>query len=319
MPNEIVMPRLSEGMTEAYIISWEKKAGDQVEPGEILAILETDGQQIKLPSFVSGTLKIILCEAGAKIPVGVVIALMGIKHGDQPGADIQPILKVEPEPERTAITQQICQAWQSAPHFAVSVHIEMEAVESLCRAFREEGVRISANDFIIKACVAALLKFPQVNSSYSDKGSIRHRRINIGIALSLQHGAVTPVLRECNGKSIHEIAREIRILMERARKGILEPHETTGGTFTVANLGMYGVDAFLTIVRSPEAAVLALGAIRNAPIVVEGKVIPGRLMTATLSSDHRLLDGADAGLFMAELRRVLEHPTPVLFNDSDAK
>ena len=215
---------------------------------------------------------------------------------------------------RGDLTRKICDTWQSAPHFAVTVHVDMEGVEALCRTFRDDGVRITVNDFILKGCVAALLKFPQMNSSLTEQGVIRHRRINIGIALSLQHGAVTPVLRECSGKSLHDLARESRVLMDRARKGGLTPEETKGGTFTVANLGMYGVDEYLTIVRAPEAAVLAIGAVRNAPIVADGRVVAGRLMTATLSADHRLLDGADAGLFMAELRRLLEHPAPLLHN-----
>ena len=195
---------------------------------------------------------------------------------------------------------------------AVTVHIDMEAVENLCQSFREDGVRITANDFIIRACVAALSKFPQVNSSLAGDEAVRHRSINIGMVLSLKRGAATPVLKECGRKSLRELARESRLLMEQARKGKLSPHETMGGTFTVANLGMYGIDEYQTVVRSGEAAVLALGAIRNAPLVTNGRVVPGRVMTATLCADHRLLDGADAGLFMAELRRLLEHPEPLL-------
>ncbi len=314
MFNEIVMPKLSEKMTEGSIISWEKVSGDQVEPGEILAVVETDGQQMTLPSFGSGFLGQLLVKPGDTVPVGTVIARMERSRGDRLEDKNRNIRKTPMEPEHAAPTPHQCNALHSSPHFAVSVHIEMEGVESLCRTFREDGVRITVNDFIIKASVVALLKFPQVNSSLGEQGAIRHSHINIGIALSLQHGAVTPVLRECSEKSLHDLARESRNLMERARKGTLTPLETTGGTFTVANLGMYGVDEYVTIVRHPEAAVLAVGAVRNAPIVAEGRVIPGRLMTATLSADHRLLDGADAGLFMAELRRLLEHPSPVLFN-----
>lgn len=317
MPNEVVMPKLSDLMTEGFIVSWEKASGDQVEPGDILAILESDGQQIGLPSFVSGILQKILIEPGAIVPVGSAIALMGLPGNKRDENESRNAEWKEFDSNRSAQARHICEAWQAVPHFAVTVNIEMEAVETFCRTFRDDGVRVTVNDFIIKACAAALLKFPHVNSSLSANGVMLHRQINIGIALSLKHGAVIPVLRECAVKSLRELARESRILMDRARKGELTPEETTGGTFTVANLGMYGIDEYLTIVRTPEAAVLAVGAVRNAPLVVDGRVVPGRVMTATLSADHRLLDGADSGLFMAELRRLLEHPAPVLLNDTE--
>jgi pyruvate/2-oxoglutarate dehydrogenase complex dihydrolipoamide acyltransferase (E2) component len=313
MPSEIVMPKLSEGMTEGSIVSWEKASGNYVEPGDILAILESDGRQTRLPSFVSGILQKIIIQPGSTVPVGTIIAHIEISRGDKMGEVCHDSGEAGIQPDRAALTRHLCDAWQSVPHFAVTVHIDMEAVETICRTFRDDGVRITVNDVIIKACVAALLKFPQVNSSLTEQGIVRHHRINIGIALSLQHGAVTPVLKECSGKTLHELARESRVLMDRARKGGLTAEETTGGTFTVANLGMYGVDEYLTVVRAPEAAILAVGAVRNAPVIADGRVVAGRLMTATLCADHRLLDGADAGLFMAELRRLLQHPAPALF------
>jgi pyruvate/2-oxoglutarate dehydrogenase complex dihydrolipoamide acyltransferase (E2) component len=313
MSNEIVMPKLHERMSEGSIISWEKGAGDQVEPGEILAVLATDGRQVKLPSFVSGVLKQHLIQPGVTVPVGEVIARMEPSQGESHGEGRSNPVETAGLLDRPLLPRTSDNG-EPARHFAVSVHIDMESVETLCRSFREDGVRITVNDFIIKSTVMALLKFPQVNSSLSEQGALRQSRINIGVALSLQHGAVTPVLKKCNGKSLHDLARESRSLMDRARKGTLAPDETMGGTFTVANLGMYGVDEYQSIVRTPEAAILAVGAVRNAPIVAEGRVIPGRVMTATLSADQRLLDGADAGLFMAELRRLLEHPAPVLAN-----
>ena len=313
MSNEIVMPKLHERMSEGSIVSWEKGSGDQVEPGEILAVLESDGRQIRLPSFVSGVLSQLLIQPGITVPVGEVIAQLEPCRGEKPGEERQNPVETAGESVRPPLPQT-CDNGEPPRHFAVSVHIDMESVEALCRSFREDGVRVTVNDFLLKASVMALLKFPQVNSSLSEQGAVRQSRVNIGIALSLQHGAVTPVLKKCNGKSLHDLARESRSLMDRARKGTLAPEETTEGTFTVANLGMYGVDEYRSIVRTPEAAILAVGAVRNAPIVVEGRVVPGRVMTATLTVDHRLLDGADAGLFMAELRRLLEHPTPVLAN-----
>ena len=314
MPNEIVMPKFSDRMTEGSIVSWEKETGDRVEPGDILAILESEGRQTRLPAFISGLMQEILVKPGCCVPVGSVIARMKLCRRDLLESTGRSSVGTTPGDTPEHLTRQPSDSWLAAPSVTVTVHINMEAVETLCRTFRDDGVRITVNDFVIKACVAALLKFPKVNSSLTDQGAIRHRQINIGIALNLQQGAVTPVLRNCNSQSLRDLARESRALTERARTGRLAPDETTGGTFTVANLGMYGIDEHRTVVRAPEAAVLALGAVRNAPLVAEGKVVPGRLMTATLCADHRLLDGADAGLFMAELRRLLEHPAPVLLD-----
>lgn len=314
MPNEIVMPKFSDRMTEGSVVSWEKRSGDRVEPGDILAILVSEGRQTRLPAFVPGVLREILIEPGAIVPVGSVIARMELSRGDRGVDGSRPPVESRSVPDSSTLTREIGDAWRSIPQVTVTVHIGMEAVETLCLTFRDDGVKITVNDFLIRACVAALLKFPQLNSSLTDGVCVRHRQINIGMALSLPEGAVTPVLRECSGKSLHSLARESRVLMDRARKRTLTPDEMTGGTFTVANLGMYGVDEYRAIVSPPEAAVLAVGAVRSAPVVADGKVVPGRLMTATLSADHRLLDGADAALFMAELRRLLEHPAPVLLS-----
>jgi pyruvate dehydrogenase E2 component (dihydrolipoamide acetyltransferase) len=239
------------------------------------------------------------------------------------GEEAQP-LRVEPavsisggKPQplsrmRAAIARTVSASWRSIPHFSVSVQIDMGAAEALYRGFKEAGVPVSINDMIIKSVAMTLQKFPNLNASFSEDGIILYPEINIGIAVSVGEGLLVPVIKGCRGLSLKEIATESRGLIDKARGGKISESEISGGTFTVSNLGMFGVDAFSAVIYPSQAAVLAVAAVRDAAVARDDRIIPARMMTVTLSADHRLVDGADAARFLSELRKVLENPAMLL-------
>jgi len=161
---------------------------------------------------------------------------------------------------------------------------------------------------VVKACAKALTRFPMVNASWGGDKIVTHAEVHVGIAVAMPDGLITPVVRNADRKSILEIAREVRDLAARAREKKLKPEEFTGSTFTVSNLGMYDVTAFTAIINPPDSAILAVGAVRKVPVVDGDEIRPGHRMNVTLSADHRVIDGAMAAQFLAEVRRLLESP-----------
>lgn len=210
---------------------------------------------------------------------------------------------------RKAIVRATTQSKAPVPHFYLTTHIDMEEAEKLRASWkRSRDTHPSVTDLLIKAAALALKRRPNVNVSYTGDAIRQHATIDIGVAVGLDDGLITPVLRDCGGKSLEQIAAESRPLIERARRKQLQPAEYTGATFTISNLGMYEVDNFIAVLLPPEAAAVAVGAIRDVPVVEQGTVRTGRHMTVTLSCDHRALDGVQAAQFLQEFKRVLEHP-----------
>jgi pyruvate dehydrogenase E2 component (dihydrolipoamide acetyltransferase) len=175
----------------------------------------------------------------------------------------------------------------------------------------EEG-KVSFNDLVVKACARALARFPLVNASWAGEKIVTHADVNVGIAVALPDGLITPVVRNADRKSVPEIAQEVRDLAARARDRKLKPEEFTGSTFTISNLGMYDVTEFTAIINPPDSAILAVGAVRKVPVVDGDGIRPGHRMRVTMSSDHRVIDGALAAQFLAEVRRLLEAPVGLL-------
>jgi pyruvate dehydrogenase E2 component (dihydrolipoamide acetyltransferase) len=197
------------------------------------------------------------------------------------------------------------------PHFYVTSEVAMDRAWAL----REElnGLdgqpKVSVNDLVVRACAVALMKHPGVNASFLGDSIRVHRRAHIGIAVALEDGLITPVLRDCQAKSLTQIAVESRDLTERARGRKLRAPELSGATFSISNLGMYDVVEFSAIINPPEGAILAVGAVRRVPVVdAAGALGVGRRMMLTLSCDHRAMDGATGARFLQELRRLLEEP-----------
>jgi pyruvate dehydrogenase E2 component (dihydrolipoamide acetyltransferase) len=172
--------------------------------------------------------------------------------------------------------------------------------------------KISFNDMILKAVANALRQFPRMNVSYADDKIRLHQRVHISMAVALDDGLITPIIRDCDRKSLGEVAREAKELSERARARRLKPEDYTGGTFSVSNLGMYDVEDFGAIINPPEAAILAVGTIKQQPVVVDGQLSIGHRMKATLSGDHRAIDGATAAQFLQIVKRLLEQPLTLM-------
>jgi pyruvate dehydrogenase E2 component (dihydrolipoamide acetyltransferase) len=210
---------------------------------------------------------------------------------------------------RKTIAKRLSESKFTAPHYYVTVEIDMDAAALLREQIqRLEEAKVSYNDLVVKACARALTRFPMVNASWAGDKIVTHAEVHVGIAVAMPDGLITPVVRNADRKSILEIAHEVRDLATRARDKKLKPEEFTGSTFTVSNLGMYDVTAFTAIINPPDSAILAVGAVRKVPVVDGDEIRPGHRMSVTLSSDHRVIDGAMAAQFLAEVRRLLESP-----------
>jgi pyruvate dehydrogenase E2 component (dihydrolipoamide acetyltransferase) len=213
---------------------------------------------------------------------------------------------------RGAIARTVSLAWQTIPHFSVTVAVDMGEAERVRQELKESGAPVSLNDLIVKACAVAIGRFPLVNASFGTDGVTTHAEVNIGIAVALADGLLVPVVRNCQALSLKAISAAIRDLVEKARSGQISETDIAGGTFSVSNLGMYGVEAFTAVIMPPQGGILAVGAVADQPMIKGGHLTAARIMRATLSADHRLIDGAYAAQFLAELKRVLENPVTML-------
>jgi len=427
MEEVILMPRLSDTMTEGVIADWHKKVGDTVKKGDILADIETDKATMELESYKSGTLLHIGAQKGEKIAVNDLLAVIGDpakvdlpkiiaasknkgvagpqavaapqaagevqagatttaaaapalvqaaaesmngtdgrvkasplarKLAEEKGIDIsriagsgdggrivkrdvdsfvpgaaaasvqpaaaKPILPVAPTGQvsfeempvsqmRKVIAKRLAESKFGAPHFYVTMKIDMDkAVESRTKLNEVAAVKISFNDIVLKAVTVALRQHPAINSSWlGDIIRINHH-INIGVAVSVDEGLLVPVVRFADTKSLSQIAAEVKDFAQRAKAKKLQPAEMEGSTFTISNMGMFGVDEFTAIINPPNACILAVSAIQQMPVVKNGAIVPGNVMKLTLSCDHRVVDGAKGAAFLQTLKELLEEPLRML-------
>lgn len=218
---------------------------------------------------------------------------------------------------RRAIAARLTESKQSAPHFYLRATVRAERLLAL-RAEVNEGTdagggsRISVNDLVLKAVAAAHRRVPEMNAEWTDDATVLHERADVAVAVATDRGLLTPVVRDVGSLSVTAVAERVRDLAGRAREGRLRQEELEGGTISVTNLGMYGVEEFAAIINPPHAAILAVGAVREAPVVEGGGVVPGQVMTLTLSVDHRPVDGVLAARWLAVLTELLEHPVRLL-------
>jgi len=214
---------------------------------------------------------------------------------------------------RKAIARTTTQSKAPVPHFYLTTEIAMDGAERLRTQLKQtHRFHPSLTDVIVKAAAMALTRHPEINVSYIGDALRQHGSIDIGIAVGLDDGLIVPVLRDCGSRTLENIATESRELIERARTKRLQPHEYTGATFSVSNLGMFEVDNFIAVIMPPEAATIAVGAVRDVPVVGPDGVKPGRRMTVTLSCDHRALDGVQGAKFLKEFKRIMEHPQELI-------
>ncbi len=408
MAEVINMPKMSDTMTEGVIVSWLKKVGDDVKPGDILAEVETDKATMELENYVKGTLLHIGIPAGGSVPVNALIAIVGQKGEDfsallngaaqiaaapaasettapalvaevvapaivevaathstddsrikasplaksvakekgidlnqvagsgdngrivkkdvdnfvpssKGGASLPNIVAKESFNEvtvsqmRKVIARRLSESKHTAPHFYLTMSINMDntiAARKQINAALE--TKISVNDFIVKAVALALRKNPNANSSWlGDKIRYNHH-IHIGVAVAIEDGLIVPVVKFADNKSLSHISTEVKQLAEKAKTKKLQPTEFEGNTFTISNLGMFGIDEFTAIINPPDACILAVGAAKETVIAENGQMKIAQVMKVTLSCDHRVVDGAVGSAFLNSLKDFLENPVKML-------
>jgi len=217
-------------------------------------------------------------------------------------------------PMRKVIGERLQGSKTFIPHFYVRQKIHVDDLVEIREQLKASDIKLTFNDFIVRAAALALKEHPKINSGFNSVSNaiIRFKTVDISIAVSIDGGLITPIIRHADYKNIGEISSETKLLAIKAKEGKLEPHEYQGGSFTISNLGMYGIDDFVAVINPPQAAILAIGGIIEEPIVTTGKVKVGKTMMLTLSSDHRVIDGADAALFLQTIKKHLEHPAILL-------
>jgi pyruvate dehydrogenase E2 component (dihydrolipoamide acetyltransferase) len=405
MATRVVMPKLTDTMTEGVVIKWYKHEGDRIESGDALAEIETDKAVMDLEAFGAGTLRKILVTEQSTVPAGQLIAVIaepeenisallteagesvqsqalpatsvstsqlspapvtqpprhpasqspsseikasplarrmaeeaGLNLGSitptGPGGRIikedveqvlaarnaaplaaEPVYEVRPMSQiRKTIARKMIQSKAPVPHFYVTNEIDMERALTVKTelADRQPPIKVTITDLIVRALAVSLTRFPQFNASFQDEEIRYHQSIHIGVAVGLDEGLIVPVLRDCQSKGLIQIAEEARLLFERAKSRRLQPDEYTGATFSLSNLGMADVEQFSAIITPPEAAVLAIGKIKQVPVVENGRVAIRRRMMMTISCDHRVVDGLQAAKFLQALKHELEEPTGLL-------
>ena len=424
MPTLIRMPALSPTMTEGTLARWLKNEGDGIEPGDVIAEIETDKATMEVEAVDEGTLgKILVADGTEGVAVNSVIAVLveegedlqsaeaataelgdatvpeprsspqpsaakptppaeappqapspppatvskptapaqptppgnrvsvsplarrmaaqaGLElasirgsgpHGRIVKADIDRALQMGGAPEtdeaeaaperielsnvRKVIATRLLEAKQTIPHFYLETDAEAGALLDLRRRINadlEREQRVTVNDLVVKATAMALRRVPEVNSAWGGDHIVRHRAVHVAVAVAVDDGLFTPVIRNTDRKGIREIAGEIRSLVQKTRAGKLMPEEYQGGTFSVSNLGMYGIGAFAAVINPPQGGILAVGAAAERPVVRDGVVTAAPVMTLTLSGDHRVIDGAVGARWLAELRQLIEHPALML-------
>jgi pyruvate dehydrogenase E2 component (dihydrolipoamide acetyltransferase) len=420
MEEVVLMPRLSDTMTEGVIASWQKNVGDAVKKGEVLADIETDKATMELESYKDGILLYQGAKAGEKILVNDLLCIIGkdgldvaaIVNGLKAGASpvstpvaettpappVAPVVAAEPIVEqavvnsgrifasplakriaaekgidlkyvkgsgdngritkididqytpavtqaataapaaksatpavsnavagqvsytdvpvsqmRKVIAKRLSESLFTAPHFYLTMQIDMDAAIAARTKINEVApVKVSFNDLVVKATAMALKKHPKVNSSWMGDFIRYNDHINIGVAVAVDEGLLVPVVRFADGKSLSQIGAEVKDFAQRAKDKKLQPSDWEGSTFTISNLGMFGIDQFTAIINPPDACILAVGGISQEPVVKNGQVVAGNIMKLTLSCDHRVVDGATGAAFLQTLKQLLEEPVRML-------
>ena len=418
VPEVILMPRLSDTMTEGVIGEWHKKVGDTVKKGDLLADIETDKATMELESYKDGTFLYAGAEKGEKIQVNELLCIIGEEgkvdvdklvaaaknqpagassstDKEAPTASTESGVDAETEEDsndtgdgdsrvkasplarrlakekginlselkgsgdngritkkdvdnyvpskkqeksaaapavasgtpsgeesydevavsqmRKVIAKRLGESKFTAPHFYLTISIDMDkAVESRAKLNEVSPAKISFNDMVLKACAIGLKQHPKVNSSWrGDKIRVNHH-VNIGVAVAVEEGLLVPVVRFADMKSLSQIAGEVKEFAQKAKDKKLQPADWEGSTFTISNLGMFGIDEFTAIINPPDSCILAIGAIQQVPVVKNGQVQPGNVMKVTMSCDHRVVDGASGAAFLQTLKGLLEEPLRML-------
>ncbi len=221
---------------------------------------------------------------------------------------VESFYEVEVSQMRKVIARRLAESKFSAPHFYLTMDIDMDNAISARKAINEQGMKVSFNDMVVKACAMALKKHPVINSSWLGDCIRYNDHVHIGVAVAVEDGLLVPVVRHANTKSFAQIGTEVKVFAEKAKAKKLQPQDWEGNTFTISNLGMFGIEEFTAIINPPDACILAVGGIKQVPVVKNGAVVPGNVMKVTLSCDHRVVDGASGAAFLNTIKSFLEQP-----------
>jgi pyruvate dehydrogenase E2 component (dihydrolipoamide acetyltransferase) len=217
---------------------------------------------------------------------------------------------------RKTVARRLAESLGPVPHFFLTVDVDMtRALAARARVndiLAAQGAKASVNDLVIKATAAALTHHPECNAWWQGSSIRRFSSVHMGVAVAIPDGLITPVIRDAHAKGLAQISREVRELAGRAREKKLQPHEYTGSTFSISNLGMLGIEEFTAVINPPEAGIIAVGAVEERPVVVKGEVVVQPRMRITMSCDHRVIDGAQGARFLSTLRSFLEEPAAIL-------
>jgi pyruvate dehydrogenase E2 component (dihydrolipoamide acetyltransferase) len=217
---------------------------------------------------------------------------------------------------RRTIARRLTESKQTVPHFYLTIDVDAgpltKARAQINADLEPEGEKVSLNDLVMKACAMALRRLPEVNASYAGDSIHFHQVVDISMAVAIPDGLVTPVIRDADRKGLRELAKEARELASRARAKKLAPEEMTNGTFSVSNLGMFGITEFSAVINPPEGAILAVGTVREEPVAKNGQIVVGQRMKVTMSCDHRVVDGALGARWLAALQKIVEQPVLML-------
>ena len=321
MATNVVMPDWGVAPEACRLARWLKAEGDSVVQGEPLVEIETGKVTVEVEAPASGTLASIAAAAGDDVALGQSLAFILAEGEAAPGlppASAAP----RPAPATSAgeqapvgnvwrvMAERLSRSWAEVPHF----YLVRDVNTSALRTWRQErrrsgGVVPSVSDILVRVCALALVEHPRMNASWTD-GTIRlHPSVNIGLAVAIDDGLIVPVLHGVEQMSLEQITARRTELVDLARSGKLQPEDVAGGTFSITNLGMYGVDAFDAIVNPPQAAILAVGRIADRVVAVKGEPTVQPMMTLTLSVDHRAADGARAAPFLDTLASLIDKGT----------
>lgn len=217
-------------------------------------------------------------------------------------------------PMRKAIGDKLQASKIFIPHFYVQQEVNAKPMIAVREQLKSSGIKVTFNDFVVRATALALKEHPAINSGYNsaDNKIIRFKTIDIAIAVSIDDGLITPIVRYADHKNLGQLSVEVKQLATLAKKEKLTPEQYRGGSFTISNLGMYGINDFQAVINPPQASILAVGGIKDQPVVENGKIVPGKILTLSLSSDHRVIDGADAAQFLKTIQKFLENPSVLI-------
>ncbi|HEY9237054.1 MAG TPA: 2-oxo acid dehydrogenase subunit E2, partial [Phenylobacterium sp.] len=244
---------------------------------------------------------------GAPRPVET-LAQMGIPDGSYDLVPLDGMLKT--------VARRMTDSFRDVPHFPLNIDLEIDqllaARVKINGLLEKQGVKVSVNDLVIKAAALALKQVPEANASYSPEGIAMHHHADIAIAVALEHGLITPIIRQAETKGLAQIALEAKDLAERARNKKLKPEEFQGGTFSISNLGMFGIKSFASIINEPQGAILSVGAGEKRPVVRGDQLAIATVMSVTLTCDHRVVDGAIGARWLAAFKALIEDPITMI-------